>query len=117
MNYRSAVIFGTAVEVNGDEKEHGVFVISEQVLKGRWDEVRPPSEKELKATSVLRVDVESASAKVRTGPPSDDDEDYILPIWAGVVPIHQSFATPETDPRVLDGVTIPHSVVKLLGGD
>ena len=80
MNYRSAMVFGTAVEVTGEEKERGLFVISEQVLNGRWSEVRPPIEKELKATSVLRVTIESASAKIRTGPPNDDEENYDLPI-------------------------------------
>ena len=114
MNYRSAVIFGSAVEVTDDEKERGLFIISENVLKGRWHEVRPPAEKELKATSVLRVDIESASAKIRTGPPTDEEEDYVLPIWAGVVPIRQAFESAEDDPRLSDGVGVSQSVENLL---
>jgi len=114
MNYRSAVVFGTAVEVSGDEKERGLFVISEQVLKGRWDEVRPPVEKELKATSVLRVNIESASAKIRTGPPSDEPEDYSLQIWAGVVPIRQTFGEPDSDTALSENIKTPPSVLRLL---
>lgn len=115
MNYRSAVLFGSAVEVAGDEKERGLFVISEQVLKGRWHEVRPPVEKELKATSVLRLDIESASAKIRTGPPSDEPEDYALPIWAGVVPIAQRFCAVEPDERLGESIEEPQSLKNLLG--
>ena len=115
MNYRSAVVFGTAAEITGEEKERGLFVISEQVLKGRWAEVRPPIEKELKATSVLRVTIESASAKIRTGPPNDEEEDYDLPIWAGVIPVKQTFAAAEADPKLNAGIEMPPSVFVLLG--
>ncbi len=111
MNYRSAVLFGTAVEVTGAEKERGLFVISEQVLKGRWDEVRAPNEKELKATAVLRMKIESASAKIRVGPPNDDEEDYALPIWAGVIPISQIYGVALADPKLRDGIETPGSVV------
>jgi nitroimidazol reductase NimA-like FMN-containing flavoprotein (pyridoxamine 5'-phosphate oxidase superfamily) len=114
MNYRSVVVFGTAVELTGEEKERGLFVISEQVLKGRWDEVRPPVEKELKATTVLRLTIESASAKIRTGPPSDEEEDYALPIWAGVLPMRQTFDTAQNDPKLKDGIDLPPSVVNLM---
>jgi len=113
MNYRSAVVFGTAVEVNGDEKERGLFVISEQVLAGRWQEARPPIDKELNATTVLRVEVEQASAKIRTGPPSDEEDDYALPIWAGVVPIQQSFGTAEDDPKLRAGIGLASSVARI----
>ncbi len=115
MNYRSAVVFGTAVEVTGEEKERGLFVISENVLKGRWQEVRAPNEMELKATSVLRLTMESASAKVRTGPPNDEEDDYALPIWAGVVPVRQTFGGEQDDPKLNDGIDLPPSVVNLLG--
>lgn len=115
MNYRSAVIFGRAVEVSGEEKEHGLFVISEQVLKGRWQESRLPTAQELKATSVLHVNVESASAKIRNGPPSDEEQDYELPIWAGVVPIVQSFGNVEPDMGLPEDIPIPASVMELLG--
>ena len=114
MNYRSAVIFGTATEVEGAEKERGLFVISEQVLKGRWDEVRPPTDQELKATSVLRVNIETASAKIRTGPPSDDAEDYALPVWAGVVPIRRVFERADDDPQLAENTQLSTSVQNLL---
>ena len=116
MNYRSAVLFGTAVELEGDEKTHGLFVISEQVVRGRWEETRQPYEQELKATKVLRVDVESASAKIRTGPPSEEPEDYELPIWAGVIPVHQTFGSPVPDDSLLEGVRLPTSVTSLMKG-
>jgi nitroimidazol reductase NimA-like FMN-containing flavoprotein (pyridoxamine 5'-phosphate oxidase superfamily) len=115
MNYRSVVLFGTAVEVTGEEKERGLFVISENVLKGRWQEVRPPNEQELKATAVLRMTIESASAKIRTGPPKDDEEDYALPIWGGVVPVQQTFGMPEPDGRLVAGTPGPQSVLNVVG--
>lgn len=111
MNYRSAVMFGTAVEVTGEEKTKGLFAISEQVLKGRWEEARPPSEKELNATSVLRLHIEEASAKIRTGPPNDDEEDYPLPIWAGELPIRSVYGVPSPDPLLDSKLEIPPSVV------
>lgn len=114
MNYRSAVIFGTAHEVEDEEKEQALFLISENILKGRWDEVRAPNDKELKATSVLRLDIESASAKVRTGPPGDDEEDYALPVWAGVVPLSQAAGAPLADPLLQDGIPVAESVKNLL---
>ena len=114
INYRSVVVFGTATEVSGDEKEHGLFVISEQVLNGRWDESRTPTEKELQATSVLKLSIDSASAKVRTGGPKDEEDDYPLPIWAGVVPIHQTFGPVETDPKLTADIPVPTSVKTLL---
>ncbi len=115
MNYRSAVIFGTAVELSNEEKEHGLVVISEQVLKGRWQESRPPTPQELKATSVLKLTVESASAKIRSGPPHDDEQDYELPIWAGVVPIVQKFGEAKPDEALPADIPIPFSVLELLG--
>ena len=88
MNYRSVVAFGTARKVQEDvEKNEALRLVSEQVVAGRWNDVRLPTAKELKATSVLAFEIEEASAKVRSGPPKDDEEDYDLPIWAGVVPI------------------------------
>lgn len=114
MNYRSAVLFGRAVEVADDEKLHGLFVISENVIKGRWDEVRPPAAQELKATSVLRMEIESASAKVRNGPPSDEDEDYELPVWAGVVPLQVTCGSVENDPQLRDGIEVSPSVQRFM---
>lgn len=114
INYRSVVVFGTATEVNGEEKERGLFVISEQVLSGRWDESRTPTEKELQATSVLKLTIDSASAKVRAGGPVDEDEDYSLPIWAGVVPTYQAFGAVESDTKLTPGLAIPTSVEQLV---
>jgi nitroimidazol reductase NimA-like FMN-containing flavoprotein (pyridoxamine 5'-phosphate oxidase superfamily) len=115
MNYRSAVIFGNALPTSGAEKDDALFAISEQVLKGRWEETREPNEKELKATSVLRVEIESASAKIRTGPPGDEEEDYELPIWAGVVPIVQDYQLPVPDPKLTGDIDVSPSVANLLG--
>jgi nitroimidazol reductase NimA-like FMN-containing flavoprotein (pyridoxamine 5'-phosphate oxidase superfamily) len=89
INYRSVVIFATAVPVTDPaEKNEALRLFSEQLVPGRWAEVRPPAPQELKATSVLKVSLDEASAKVRTGGPVDDEEDYALPIWAGVLPLH-----------------------------
>lgn len=108
MNYRSVVILGQAELVTDpEEKLTALEAISEQIVPGRWADARPPTAKELKATSVLRLPIEEASAKIRTGPPIDDDEDYKLPFWAGVLPIElvRGPAIPDTK---LDGsVKIP----------
>ncbi|MBI5914766.1 MAG: pyridoxamine 5'-phosphate oxidase family protein [Bacteroidetes bacterium] len=115
MNYRSAVIFGTAQEVEGEEKERALFLISESILKGRWDEVRGPNAQEMKATSVLCVTIEEASAKIRTGPPGDDEEDYALPIWAGVLPMRLMPGEPMADPLLREGIPLPGSVREVRG--
>jgi uncharacterized protein len=86
MNYRSAVVLGRAMLVRPEDKEYALRVISEHLAPGRWDEVRPPTPVELKQTSVLRLAIDEASAKVRTGPPIDDEDDLTLPVWAGVLP-------------------------------
>src|SRR5271157_4091571 len=87
MNYRSVVLFGTATLVeSAEEKTAALRVISEQIVPGRWDDVRHPTEQELKATKVLALPLTEASAKVRTGPPVDEEEDYTLNVWAGVLP-------------------------------
>lgn len=112
MNYRSVVVFGTATEVAEEAKDHALFVISENILKGRWDEARKPTAHELKATSVLSIKIEEASAKIRTGPPKDDDEDYALPIWAGVLPITMTYGKPENDPLLSQGIQLAESVKK-----
>ena len=109
MNYRSVVAFGKAKLVEGEEKERALYVISENILKGRWDEAREPNAKELKATSVLAIPIDSASAKIRTGPPGDFKEDYELPIWAGNLPITTTYGTPEADEKNLEGLKVPKS--------
>jgi nitroimidazol reductase NimA-like FMN-containing flavoprotein (pyridoxamine 5'-phosphate oxidase superfamily) len=88
MNYRSVVILGTATLVDdAAEKIAALRALSEHILRHRWDDARQPNEKELKATSVLRIPIEEFSAKVRVGPPVDDEEDYAFPTWAGVIPL------------------------------
>ena len=77
------------------------------MIAGRWEQAKQPNEQELKATSVLSLPLEEVSAKVRTGPPIDDEEDYALPVWGGVVPVIQTFGEPVPDGRVLEGIAAP----------
>ena len=100
MNYRSVVIYGHAREIDGPDKMEALRIVSEQILPGRWDEVRLPTDIEMKATTVLAIEIDSASAKIRTGPPSDDAEDYDLPVWAGILPIHLAYDEPVEDPAM-----------------
>lgn len=88
VNYRSVVVFGTATRVPDAEKEAALFALTEQLAPGRWNEVRAPTPQELKATWILALPIEEASAKVRAGGPIDEPEDEDLPHWAGVVPVH-----------------------------
>jgi nitroimidazol reductase NimA-like FMN-containing flavoprotein (pyridoxamine 5'-phosphate oxidase superfamily) len=112
MNYRSAVVLGTAVEVTDPaERDRALRAITDHVVPGRWDSVRPPSEKELRATAVLRLPIAEASAKVRTGPPVDDEEDYALPVWAGVLPLALTPRAPVADPRLPPGIAAPEHVI------
>jgi len=114
MNYRSAVVYGKAQLMNDSKKETAMEIISENVLKGRWDEARKPNPKELKATSVLSIEVEQASCKIRTGPPGDDKEDYDLDIWAGVLPIQTGYGQPIADELLKDGVPMAKSVEQVV---
>jgi uncharacterized protein len=108
MNYRSVVILGKATLVEDpEEKLAALRILSEHILPGRWDDARQPNDRELKATSVLRVPIEEFSAKVRTGPPIDDEEDYSFPTWAGVVPLEMKAGKPIDDARVLPGKEVP----------
>jgi len=105
MNYRSVVVFGTAREVTGrEEKLRALDALVEHVVRGRSAEVRGPNEAELRQTLVLALPIEEASAKIRTGGPVDDEEDYALPVWAGVVPCSLVFERPLTDDRVTAAV-------------
>lgn len=114
MNYRSATIFGTPSLVEGvAEKLHAMRVISEHTMPGRWHELRNPLEKEIKMTGVIALQIESASAKVAAGMPDDEDEDYDIPIWAGVLPIESRFTRLQSDDRLVDGVK-PSAAVKAL---
>lgn len=110
MNYRSVVVLGTATVVEGPQKIAALQTIAEHVAPGRWSEARGPSENELKATAVLSLPLDEASAKVRSGPPEDEDEDYALPHWAGVLPLALAAGTPVPDPRLPAGVAVPPSV-------
>jgi len=113
MNYRSVVAFGTARRIEEPErKTQALRVISEHLIKGRWDQVRGPAENELKATAVLEFTIEEASAKVRTGPPLDDEADYALPVWAGVLPLALEPKPPLADERLHAGVDIPEYVLR-----
>jgi nitroimidazol reductase NimA-like FMN-containing flavoprotein (pyridoxamine 5'-phosphate oxidase superfamily) len=108
MNYRSVVILGSAREVEDEaEKRHGFDALVEHVLAGRSAQTRAASAQELKATSVLCVPIDEASAKVRTGPPVDDESDYTLPYWAGVLPLRLEAQPPVADPRLAPGIPIP----------
>ncbi|MGA8707234.1 MAG: pyridoxamine 5'-phosphate oxidase family protein [Steroidobacteraceae bacterium] len=108
INYRSVVAFGTARAIReAARKTRALRNISEHVLAGRWNDVRGPTRQELAATSVLEFVIEEASAKVRQGPPKDDEEDYVRATWAGVVPMNLETKTVVPDPRLADGTPLP----------
>jgi nitroimidazol reductase NimA-like FMN-containing flavoprotein (pyridoxamine 5'-phosphate oxidase superfamily) len=113
-NYRSVMVLGQAHKITDkDEKEARLKVFVDTLFPGRWDILRPMNAKELKATTVMSLPLDEASAKVRTGPPIDDDEDYALPIWAGVLPLQMQLGTPLSDPRNHPGLTPPAHVTSL----
>jgi nitroimidazol reductase NimA-like FMN-containing flavoprotein (pyridoxamine 5'-phosphate oxidase superfamily) len=113
VNYRSVVIFGRAALIEDKEaKLAALFAFSEHVLPGRWDDVREPTEQELKATTVLSLRLVEVSAKVRTGPPIDDDEDYALNVWAGVLPLKLVAGEPVSDPRLPESIEPPSYTLK-----
>ncbi len=87
VNYRSVVAFGTGRVVEGDDALDGLRAITEHSVPGRWDDARRPNDKEMRATRVIAIEIDEASAKIRTGPPHDDAEDLDLPVWTGVVPV------------------------------
>jgi len=112
INYRSVVIFGKAEKIEDpDEKNEALRLFTEHLVPGRWDEVREPTELELKATTVLRLPIEEASAKVRTGGPVDDEEDYALDIWAGVLPLEVMTGKPLADERLNEAIRVSGSVL------
>lgn len=116
MNYRSTTVYGTPRLIEDDAgKLHGMKVISEHTMPGRWDELRDPLKREVKMTGVIAMDIEAASAKVSAGMPDDEDEDYEIPIWAGVLPLESKLTALLGDDRILDGV-VPSGVVKQLQG-
>ena len=114
MNYRSATVFGSVRLIdNADEKLRALRVISECTMPGRWDELREPLVNEVKMTGVVALDIESASAKVATGMPEDEDEDYDIPIWAGVLPLESRLTTVQSDDRLIAGVE-PSDVIRAM---
>lgn len=110
-NYRSVMVFGTARKVNdAAEKEMRLRNFTEKLWPGRWDMLRPATTQEIKATTVLRLPLAECSAKIRNGPPGDDEEDYAIPVWAGVIPVRMQILAPTDDPRLLPGLTPPAHV-------
>jgi nitroimidazol reductase NimA-like FMN-containing flavoprotein (pyridoxamine 5'-phosphate oxidase superfamily) len=116
MNYRSATIFGAPRLIDDrDEKLRGMRIISEHTMPGRWDELRESHEKEIKMTGVIAVDIDAASAKISSGMPDDEDEDYDISIWAGVLPLQSTLTAVQDDERLVEGVR-PSAAVRALEG-
>jgi len=116
MNYRSATVYGSPRLVEDpDEKLHALRVITECTMPGRWDELREPLENEIKQTGIIALDIESASAKVSTGMPDDEDADYDIPVWAGILPLKTAFTAIESDDRLIEGVAAS-DVVRAMEG-
>ena len=110
-NYRSAMLIGRATIVEDlGEKRAALRAVVEHIVPGRWDDVRAPSQNELSATAVLAIPIDEASAKVRSGGPMDDEEDYALPAWAGVIPLASETRAPEPDARLRAGIATPQYV-------
>ena len=110
VNYRSVVILGSAGKVTGDAKLSALKVIVDQIVPRRWDSLRPVTQREIDDTTVLKLDIEEASAKIRSGPPADDEEDYALPIWAGTLDFPALSPSATSDPRLLPGLPVPEHV-------
>lgn len=108
MNYRSVLIFGRAKVVSSrQEKLEALRAFTEPIVPGRWKDVRPPSENELEATLVLSLDIDEASAKIRSGAPVDDEADYELDVWAGVIPLRLTAGAPVNDAKLKEGIAVP----------
>ena len=111
MNYRSVVLFGKGVIVDDPaQKMRGLEILTDHLIPGRWDEARRPSEKEMKATLLIAMDIDDATAKIRTGPPGDEEEDYSLPVWAGVIPVKLETGEVISDPKNLEGLEVPGNI-------
>lgn len=116
LNYRSVVILGEAeVITDPGDRERALELFVERLVPGRWAELRPSTEAELKQTAVVRISLERSSAKVRSGPPMDEDDDYEWPAWAGIVPAVLALGEPQPDPRLRDGIEVPATVRALAG--
>jgi nitroimidazol reductase NimA-like FMN-containing flavoprotein (pyridoxamine 5'-phosphate oxidase superfamily) len=118
-NYRSAVLLGSFRRIEGEQERLSAYeAFTERLLPGRWREARPPTPQELKATQILAMRIDEASAKARSGPPSDDaSDDAALDVWAGVLPLRTAFGEPESSPGLRDGIPLPGSVERLLDSD
>ena len=112
-NYRSVLVYGRGRWLKGDEKVAAMEALVEKITPGRLPHLRPLTRNEIAGTAVVAIALTDASAKVRSGPPVDEDADYVLPIWAGVIPIETRFGTPTPDPRNLAGVDLPDHVAAL----
>jgi nitroimidazol reductase NimA-like FMN-containing flavoprotein (pyridoxamine 5'-phosphate oxidase superfamily) len=111
INYRSVMVFGTAQLVTDEQaKFDALRAFTEHIIPGRWPEIREPNAQELKATTVLALPLREASAKIRTGPPKDDDEDMAIPVWAGVLPLTVTPGEPMADPYLPDAMALPEHV-------
>lgn len=115
MNYRSVTVFGRPSLVEDhDEKVHAMKCISEHLMPGRWDELRPPHDKEVKMTGVIAMSIDEASAKISKGLPVDEEEDYDIPVWAGTLPVTQTLGKLISDERLIPGADVPSAVVRSL---
>lgn len=114
VNFRSAMLFGVAEKVTEEEaKAASLKAMVDHIFPGRWDALRPMTAQELKATALMRMPIEEGAAKIRSGAPKDDEEDYALPIWAGVVPIAMELKLPQPDPANLEGVAMPDHLSRI----
>jgi len=117
INYRSAMLLGKAEKVEDKaEKESAMAAFVDRIYPGRWQTLRPVNNQEMKATTILRMAIDEASAKIRTGPPVDDEEDYGLPIWAGVINLRSVVGNIESDPRLKPGVLVPADIKPYASG-
>lgn len=118
MNYRSVVLFGRATLVEGeDEKMHALKVLSDQIIAGRWEQARKPTPQEVKGTTVLAFPIKEGSAKIRSGEPYDNAEDYALPIWAGQLPLKLTAGIPIADPKLSVDITPPENLINYNRGE
>lgn len=113
LNYRSVVLFGSGRLLESDEeKQRASEILTEHIARGRWADARPPNRNELDATRFVAVKIDSAAAKIRSGPPVDEEDDYDLPIWAGVLPLGLEVQTPLADPRLAEAIKAPGYVAR-----
>ncbi len=114
VNYRSVMLFGSARAVEGAaDKEARLEAFMERLFPGRWADLRPATEQEMKGTTIVSMPIDEASAKIRTGPPKDDEPDHALPVWAGVLPVETVIGEPEPCPRLAEGIAMPDGLRKV----